>query len=78
MSEKAVVIEAPGGPEQLKLVDVEVGDMNFEQVGSAVLTLEHPEVEPGVPPVCRFQIDKDHKKFEVKELLLRPFTTADW
>jgi NADPH2:quinone reductase len=26
MSEKAVVIEAPGGPEQLKLVDVEVGD----------------------------------------------------
>jgi NADPH2:quinone reductase len=25
MSEKAVVIEAPGGPEQLKLVDVEVG-----------------------------------------------------
>jgi hypothetical protein len=56
----------------LWLVDVEVGDMNFEQVGSAVLTLEHPEIEPGVPPVCRFQIDKDHKKFEVKELLLRP------
>jgi hypothetical protein len=56
----------------LWLVDVEVGDMNFEQVGSAVLTLEHPEVEPGVPPVCRFQIDKDNKKFEVKELLLRP------
>lgn len=26
MSEKAVVIEAPGGPEQLKLVDVEVGE----------------------------------------------------
>lgn len=26
MSEKAVVIEAPGGPEQLKLVDVAVGD----------------------------------------------------
>jgi len=26
MTEKAVVIEAPGGPEQLKLVDVEVGD----------------------------------------------------
>jgi NADPH2:quinone reductase len=25
MNEKAVVIEAPGGPEQLKLVDVEVG-----------------------------------------------------
>lgn len=25
MSEKAIVIEAPGGPEQLKLVDVEVG-----------------------------------------------------
>jgi hypothetical protein len=56
----------------LWLVDVEVGDMNFEQVGSAVLTLEHPEVEPGIPPVCRFQIDKDNKKFEVKELLLRP------
>lgn len=56
----------------LWLVDVEVGDMNFEQVSRAVLTLEHPEVEPGVPPVCRFQIDKDNKKFEVKELLLRP------
>jgi NADPH:quinone reductase len=26
MSEKAVVIEAPGGPEQLKLVDIEVGE----------------------------------------------------
>jgi hypothetical protein len=56
----------------LWLVDVEVGDMNFEQVSRAVLTLEHPEIEPGVPPVCRFQIDKDNKKFEVKELLLRP------
>ena len=51
----------------LWLVDVEVGDMNFEQVSRAVLTLEHPEVEPGVPPVSRFQIDKDNKKFEVKE-----------
>lgn len=56
----------------LWLVDVEVGDMNFAQVGRAVLTLEHPEVEPGVPPVCRFQIDKDARKFSVKELLLRP------
>ena len=56
----------------LWLVDVEVGDMNFEQVGSAVLTLEHPQVEPGMPPVCRFQIDKDNKKFEVKELRRRP------
>ena len=45
--------------------------MNFDQVGRAVLTLEHPEVQPGVPPVCRFQIDKDNRKFEVKELLLR-------
>jgi len=25
MSEKAIVIEAPGGPEQLKLADVDVG-----------------------------------------------------
>lgn len=56
----------------LWLVDVEVGDMNFAQVGRAVLTLEHPEVEPGVPPVSRFQIDKDARKFSVKELLLRP------
>jgi hypothetical protein len=56
----------------LWLVDVEVGDMNFEQVGSAVLTLEHPQIEPGIPPVCRFQIDQNNKKFEVKELLLRP------
>jgi hypothetical protein len=56
----------------LWLVDVEVGDMNFEQVSRAMLTLEHPEVEPGVPPVCRFQIDKENKEFAVKELLLRP------
>jgi hypothetical protein len=56
----------------LWLVDVEVGDMNFDQVGRAVLTLEHPEVEPGIPPVSRFQIDKDNRKFAVKELLLRP------
>ena len=56
----------------LWLVDVEVGDMNFEQVARAVLTLEHPQLEPGVPPVSRFQIDKDNRKFAVKELLLRP------
>jgi hypothetical protein len=56
----------------LWLVDVEVGDMNFDQVSRAVLTLEHPPVEPGVPPITRFQIDKDNKKFAVKELLLRP------
>ena len=56
----------------LWLVDVEVGDMNFEQVSHAVVTLEHPEVESGVPPLCRFQIDKDNKEFAVKELLLRP------
>jgi hypothetical protein len=56
----------------LWLVDVEVGDMNFDQVSRAVLTLEHPPVEPGVPPISRFQIDKDNKKFAVKELLLRP------
>jgi hypothetical protein len=56
----------------LWLVDVEVGDMNFEQVARAVLTLEHPQLEPGVPPVSRFQIDKDNRKFSVKELLLRP------
>ena len=56
----------------LWLVDIEVGDMNFEQVTRAVVTLEHPEVEPGVPPVSRFQIDKDTKKAQVKELLLRP------
>jgi hypothetical protein len=41
-------------------------------VSRAVLTLEHPPVEPGVPPVSRFQIDKDNRKFAVKELLLRP------
>ena len=56
----------------LWLVDVEVGDMNFDQVSHAVLTLQHPEVEPGVPALCRFQIDKDNKTAEVKELLLRP------
>jgi hypothetical protein len=56
----------------LWLVDVEVGDMNFDQVTRSVLTLEHPPVEPGVPPVSRFQIDKDNRKFAVKELLLRP------
>jgi hypothetical protein len=56
----------------LWLVDVEVGDMNFDQVGRAVVTLQHPEVEPGIPPVCRFQIDKDNRSAQVKELLLRP------
>ena len=56
----------------LWLVDVEIGDMNFDQVGRAVLTLEHPEVAPGTPPVSRFQIDKDARKFSVKELLLKP------
>lgn len=56
----------------LWMVDVEVGDMNFEQVARAVLTLQHPEVAPGVPPVSRFQIDKDNRRFEVKELLLQP------
>ncbi|GLX10721.1 hypothetical protein [Microbispora sp. NBRC 16548] len=56
----------------LWLVDVEIGDMNFEQVGRAVLTLEHPEVAPGVPAVQRFQIDQNTKKASVRELLLQP------
>jgi hypothetical protein len=56
----------------LWMVDVEVGDMNFAQVSRAVVTLEHPEVQPGVPPVSRFQIDKDTKRFQVKEVLLQP------
>ncbi|MEX5710278.1 hypothetical protein AB1484_18705 [Parafrankia sp. FMc6] len=53
------------------LVDIEVGDINFDQVSRAVLTLEHPEVVPGVPPVCRFQITKDTKKERVQEVLLQ-------
>jgi hypothetical protein len=56
----------------LWLVDVEVGDMNFDQVGRALLTLEHPEVAPGVPPVAQFSIDSETKKLQVKELLLEP------
>ena len=56
----------------LWLVDLEVGDMNFDQVGRAVVTLEHPEVEPGVPPVSRFQIDRTFTQASLKELLLRP------
>jgi hypothetical protein len=56
----------------LWMVDVEIGDMNFDQVARAVVTLEHPEVQPGIPPVCRFQVDKDNRKFKVRELLLAP------
>jgi hypothetical protein len=56
----------------LWLVDVEVGDMNFDLVSHAMLTLEHPEISPGVPPVSKFQIDKDTRKFQVKEVLLAP------
>lgn len=56
----------------LWLVDIEVGDVNWEQVTRAVLTLEHPEVSPGVPPIARFQIDKDSKDQHVKELLMQP------
>ncbi|WP_158895889.1 hypothetical protein [Amycolatopsis anabasis] len=56
----------------LWLVDVEVGDMNWDQVSRAVLTLEHPEVSPGVPPVTRFQIDSTTKVLQVKELLMEP------
>ncbi len=54
------------------LVDVEIGDMNFDQVTRAVLTLEHPEVAPGIPPVCRFQIDAQTKQQQVKEVLMEP------
>jgi hypothetical protein len=56
----------------LWLVDVEIGDMNFQQVSRAVLTLQHPEVQPGLPPIARFQIDKNTKTLKVRELLLRP------
>lgn len=56
----------------LWLVDIEVGDMNFEQVSRAVLTLEHPEVAPGIPPVRQFQIDRENQSHQLKELLLQP------
>ena len=46
--------------------------MNFDQVSRAVLTLEHPEVAPGVPPISAvLRSTRTTKKFEVKELLLR-------
>ncbi|WP_433917462.1 hypothetical protein OIE50_01200 [Streptomyces canus] len=54
------------------LVDIEVGDMNFDQVARAVLTLEHPEVAPGIPPVRRFQIDAQTKTEQVQEVLMQP------
>ncbi|MFI8930570.1 hypothetical protein ACIG3E_23175 [Streptomyces sp. NPDC053474] len=55
----------------LWLVDVELGDMNFDQVKRAVLTLEHPAVN-GAPLVQRFQIDAQTTKLAVKEVLLQP------
>lgn len=55
----------------LWLVDVELGDMNFDQVKRAVLTLEHPAVN-GTPLVQRFQIDAQTTKLAVKEVLLQP------
>ncbi|MFT3801360.1 MAG: hypothetical protein QM766_09100 [Burkholderiaceae bacterium] len=61
----------------LWMVDVEVGDMNFDQVSRAVLSVSHPEVAPGVPPVSRFQIDKEHTRFSLKELLLQPAQPFD-
>ncbi|MFF3940459.1 hypothetical protein [Streptomyces phaeofaciens] len=56
----------------LWLVDIEVGDMNFEQVSRAVLTLEHPPVDGVTPPVARFQIDQHTTRLTVRELLLAP------
>ncbi|GAA4036363.1 hypothetical protein GCM10022247_72630 [Allokutzneria multivorans] len=56
----------------LWLVDVEVGDMNWQQVSRAVLTLEHPAVASGTPPVHRFQIDDKTTTLQVKELLMEP------
>ncbi|MFI6642535.1 hypothetical protein [Streptomyces sp. NPDC050504] len=55
----------------LWLVDVELGDMNFDQVRRAVLTLEHPPVN-GTPLVQRFQIDAQTAGLAVKEVLLEP------
>ncbi|WP_338715528.1 hypothetical protein QBW32_46670 [Streptomyces acidiscabies] len=56
----------------LWLVDIELGDMNFEQVKRAVLTLEHPAVNGGAPLVQRFQIDERTTRLSVKEVLLQP------
>lgn len=60
----------------LWLVDVRRGDIDFNQVTRAVLTLEHPEVAPGVPPAVRFEI-KDDTEFEVREVLLAPVQPYD-
>ncbi|MEV4892010.1 hypothetical protein AB0K48_21765 [Nonomuraea sp. NPDC055795] len=56
----------------LWMVDVEIGDMNFDQVTKAVLTLRHPEIAPGDRPAKTFQIDKNFTKQSVKAVLLQP------
>lgn len=53
-------------------VDIEIGDMNFDQVAKAVLTLRHPEVAPGVRPSATFQIDRNTTKQSIKQVLLAP------
>jgi hypothetical protein len=56
----------------LWLVDVEVGDMNFDQVSRVALTFEHPVVGPEGPQPVHLTIDKEHRTGQVKELLLQP------
>ncbi|SEG86488.1 hypothetical protein SAMN04489712_11994 [Thermomonospora echinospora] len=57
-------------------VDVELGDLDFEQVDHAVLTLEHPTVAPGVPSPRTLRIDQETvrhpENLRVREVLLQP------
>jgi hypothetical protein len=54
------------------MVDIDTGDINFEQVDSAQLTVQYEDAG-NVPLVEKqFTIDKDHRSHQIRELIFTP------
>jgi hypothetical protein len=54
------------------LVDIETGDMNYEQVDSAQLTVQYDDGAAVSLVEKQFTLDKDHRSAQIRELLYVP------
>ena len=53
-------------------LEVQPSGIDFETVSRVLVTLEHPEVAPGVPRIAQFEIKEDTGTLKVQEVLLAP------
>ena len=54
------------------MVDIETGDMNYEQIDSAQVTLQYEDGDAVALIEKQFSLDKDHRSAQIRELIYVP------